>query len=396
MSRLVMLAALLAACGKGAAPAEDHAESEGAHAEGEHDEDAEGMVSLTPEQVVTAKIATELVQLRALAGDILATAEIEAPDDGVARIGARVGGRITKFSAGLGDHVAAGGSLATLNSPELGRAKADYIAAVTTARVAKETAAREKSLFERKISSERDWQAAEGEASKARAEQAAAEVRLHALGMSDGALARLTPEQHLGSSVAVTSPIAGVVVERPVSLGQTVAPEDTMFVVMDTSTVWMIVDLYERDLAQAPVGRAVAAQVQAWPGRTFTGTIATIGAVVDRRSRTVKARVVVANADGALKPGMFAKVALGGTSGVAREVLAVPAAAVQREGNDGYQVFLPIGDHEFQARDVELRPMGAAYFEVVTGLVAGDKVVTSGAFLLKSEASKAAFGGHEH
>lgn len=393
MTRLLVVALWLAACGKAAAPTTeaDHADGEAAH-----DGDAPGVVALTPEQVVTAKIAFDVVQARALAGDILATAEIEAPDDGVARIGARVGGRITKFSAGLGDHVVAGGSLATLNSPELGRAKADYIAAVTTARVAKETAAREKSLFERKISSERDWQAAEGEASKARADQAAAEVRLHALGMSDGALAKLTPDQHLGSSVAVTSPIAGVVVERPVSLGQTVAPEDTMFVVMDTSKVWMIVDLYERDLAQAPIGRAVTAQVQAWPGRTFTGTIATIGAVVERRSRTVKARVVIDNADGALKPGMFAKVALGGTTAATRDVLSVPAAAVQRNGDHGNLVFVPVGDHEFQAREVELRAMGTSFYEVITGLVAGEKVVTTGSFLLKSEAQKASFGGHDH
>jgi multidrug efflux pump subunit AcrA (membrane-fusion protein) len=80
-----------------------------------------------------------------------------------------------------------------------------------------------------------------------------------------------------------------------------------MFVVMDLRTVWILADVYERDLAQVAVGSPVAARVPAWPERTFDGTIASIGATVDRRSRTVKVRVVLANADGALKPGMFAK-----------------------------------------------------------------------------------------
>ncbi len=372
----------------------EHGEKEGDHEEGgEHEE--EGMVRLTKEQIATAKVKSEAVAVRSVASEIQATGEITPPDDGIARIGSKISGRITKLPVGVGSIVKAGQLIAIVDSPDLGTAKADYLGAVAQARLTRETADREKTLFEKKISAEQDYRVAEAEATKARAAKEAAEARLHSLGFSDAQLTRFSAAQHSSSSIMVTSPIGGVLVERPVSLGQVIQPEDTVGIVMDLAQVWMQVDAYERDLSQLAVGQNVSAFVTAWPEREFKGAIQLIGATVDRRSRTVKVRVVIPNTDGALKPGMFAKVALAGSKGEAREGLFAPSAAVQRDGDKSI-VFVPVGETEFQVREVETGVSSDGWIQITRGLTAGEKVVTTGAFQLKSEARRESFGGHEH
>lgn len=398
MNRLViaaLLAATAAACGKNAPPAaEDHHDDEHGDEHGEEQHD-DGLVTLTPEQVSSAKIATSLVEHRAVASEITATGEVTAPDDGIARVGAKLAGRVTRLTASVGDRVKRGQSLGVVDSPELGRAKADYVAAVASARVGRETADREKALWEKKISAERDYRIAEAEATRSRADKEAAEVRLHTLGLSDAQLARLTADQHQVASVGLIAPIDGTIVERPITLGQMIDPTTTTFVIMDLRKVWIQVDVYERDLSQIAVGAKVEARVKAWPERAFAGTIEAIGAIVETRSRTIKIRVALDNADGALKPGMFATVKLAGSTGEARDGLFAPAAAVQRDGEHSI-VFVPVGTTQFQLRTIETGVRTGDWVEVVRGLAAGERVVTTGAFQLKSEARRDSFGGHEH
>lgn len=406
MAALIAVVLGSTACGKGSASegkgavAQGKGADEKGHGEEGHDEEGdehgqEGMVTLTPEQVASAKITLATLEKRAVSSEIVATGEIVAPDDGIARLGAKVSGRVTKLSAGVGDRVKRGQLLGIIDSPELGRAKADYVAAVAAAKVARETSEREKALWEKKISSERDYRMAEAEAAKTRAEKEAAEVRLHTLGVSDAQLGRLTADQHQGSSVALTAPIDGVVVERPVTLGQMIDPAVTTFVILDARKVWILVDVYEKDLAQVAVGNKVAAEVKAWPNRVFAGTIESIGAIVETRSRTIKVRVVIDNADGAMKPGMFAAVKLAGSTGEAREGLFVPAGAVQRDGENTI-VFVPVAERQFQVRNIETGVRTNEWIEVTHGLAAGERVVTTGSFQLKSEARRESFGGHEH
>ncbi len=405
MNRIAIVLALVVACGKKEPDAghvegkDEHGQAAGKDEHGEKeehgDEPEEGVVRLTKEQVATAKITTAIAATRAVSSEIQATAEIVPPDDGIARVGSKISGRITRLPVPVGAMVKVGQLIAVVDSPELGTAKADYLVAAAQSRLTRETADREKILFEKKISAEQDYRVAEAEATKARASKEAAEARLHTLGFSDAQLQRFTAEQHSSSSIMVTTPIAGVVVERPVSLGQVIQPEDTVGVIMDLRSVWMQVDAYERDLAQLAIGQKVTARVPAWPEREFTGDIQSIGAVVDRKSRTVKVRVVIPNPDGALKPGMFAKVNLAGSKGEARQGLFVPSAAVQRDG-DKFIVFVPLGETEFQLREVETGVGADGWIQITRGVAAGEKVVATGAFQLKSEARRESFGGHEH
>jgi cobalt-zinc-cadmium efflux system membrane fusion protein len=367
------------------------------HADGdEHGEGAEQIV-LTPEQVKSVGIATAAVERRPDTGHIRATATIEPAADRQARVGSRIQGRIAALRAGVGDRVRKGQTLAVIDSPELGRAWADFISALAGANVAREAADREKALFEKRISAEREWRAAEAEAVKASAEKEAAENRLHALGITDAELPEATSVKgHLGSTMSLVSPIDGIVVERDATLGQIVDPSQTLFVVMDLRRVWILVEVYEQDLGEVREGLKATVQIAAAPGREFSGTVENVGAVVDPKTRTTKVRVALDN-PGVLKPGMFATVRLEGTSSrEERHGLFAPAAAVQRMGAERV-VFVARGDNGFEPREVKVSRESGQWVEIEEGVSEGEVVVTSGSFALKSELQKDEMGeGHAH
>lgn len=147
--------------------------------------------------------------------------------------------------AAEGDRVPAGAALAWVDAPELAEATAQYLAANTEAQVARETANRERELFERRISSEREWRQAEADAVRAEASKEAAEGRLHALGLSDEDLASLQVVGHYNSEVALRTPIAGTVAGRTVDVGQVVQPGETLYEVVDLREVRLVVDIYD-------------------------------------------------------------------------------------------------------------------------------------------------------
>jgi cobalt-zinc-cadmium efflux system membrane fusion protein len=371
-------------CG-GGAPPEDPPEAL-------HDAD---VVVLTAEQVRNAEIETAAVEFRPLAEVIEATAVVEAVPDRTARIGSRVEGRVAWVGVNVGDVVRAGVALARIDSPELGRAKADYLAALAVADLARQTADREARLYQERISSEREWREAEAAATQTRAERDAAEARLHALGLTEVDLEALSGERHYSSTSDVRTPIGGVVVERRAALGETVAPTDVLFTVVDLRAVWVQVDAYDEQMAGLRVGQSVHARTRAYPDRVFSGRIDNISAVLDPATRAVKVRVVLPNSDGALKPGMFADVDIEVARGTRDAVLAVPAGAVQEDG--GRQiVFVAVGEGRFERRVIEAGAAGHDWVPIRTGLAPGDVVVVRGAFVLKSELRKGELGEEGH
>ena len=381
-----------AAC-KGKPGAKEGAEAEEGHAD---EGGKEGIVRLAPEQVQAAGIVTAPAETRAEVSLLDATAQIEVSGDRQARVGPRIAGRIVDLRAGVGDVVARGATLAVVESPDLGRAKADYIAAVANARVTRESAERERALFEKRISSEKDYREAEAAAIRADAEMNAAENRLHALGVSDAELARVRREGHYSSTMAISAPIAGVVAERSATLGQMVEPTDTLFLLMDLREVWILVDVYERDLAQVRVGQNVRVRIAALGDQQFAGKVASVGATIETKTRTAKVRVVLQNPAAVLRPGMFASVVFEGTTGPAgHEAVFVPADAVQRDGKRSL-VFVARGPGEFEAREVELGHESEGNLEIEQGVKAGEAVVVRGSFVLKSELKKAELGEADH
>ena len=400
-SILVGIVVALASCGgkdeapdgKGSKPGEKGHDEKG-HDDKEHDEGK--VIHLEPEQVKAANIQVAKVEIRKETAVLEANGQLFAADDRQARVGVRVPGRITSLKASVGQVVKKGQTLAIVESPELGRAKADYVSAAAAARLARENANREKLLFERKISAEVEWRKAEAEAVHSAAELQAAENRLHALGVGEAGL----PDKvaHFTSTFGAVSPIDGVVVDRPVTLGEMVNPDKTLFLVMDLAEVWLLVDVFERDIGQIALGQRVKVTVSAYKEERFEGSVSYIGAIVEPRSRAIKVRIALANSSGKLKPGMFARVSLSDTKGDEHEHLFVPVAAVQRT-ETGTIVFVP-GDKpgEYVPRPVKTGHEAGSSVAIASGLSAGDEVVVSGSFILKSELGKESLGesGHSH
>jgi cobalt-zinc-cadmium efflux system membrane fusion protein len=347
-------------------------------------------VKLSPEALKNAGIKTATVTMHALADTITVTATISHNQDRLFHVTPRITGRIVDVRVSLGSEVKTGSVLAVLDSTELGQAKSEYLKSQTLFELAKANYEREQSLFDQKIAAKKDVLTAEAEYRKAEAETRTLHERLRLYGLSDQAIGTLnnTPSQY-----ALVSPGHGVVVEREMSKGEVIDAGKKVLTVSDLSTVWVLLNIYEKDLARVQRGSAVKFQTESYPGETFGGKVTYIGDIVDPQSRTVPLRVEVPNPKARLKPGMFAtaEVATGGSSG--RAIL-ISAPAIQKiEGKPA--VFVRQQDGSFAKRDVELgRELGGSV-EVKSGLKEGEQVVTNGSFTLKSELLKGELAGHE-
>ena len=187
-------------------------------------------------------------------------------------------------------------------------------------------------------------------------------------------------------TLLLRAPRAGEIVEKMVTDGQAVKPGDNLFLIADRRVLWVDVAVFERDAPAVRVGMRATVRVDAVPGATFDGRLSFIQPQLDERTRTLTARLEVDNANGALRPGMYATVELN-TAG--RRAVTVPLAAVLPTGTHNI-VFVNRGDGRFLPRDVRVGQHGDSLIEIVEGLQPGDEVIASATFLLDSESNLAA------
>jgi RND family efflux transporter MFP subunit len=180
------------------------------------------------------------------------------------------------------------------------------------------------------------------------------------------------------------APIDGVVVERPALPGMEVRADagTPLVTVADLSRVWVLADVYERDLGRAMRGQRAEVRVPAYPGEVFTGPVTYVGEMVDPATRTVKIRVELANPGARLKPEMFARVSLAAGPGTPA-ALSVPASAVISDGAAS-AVVVALGDGRYERRTIEAGPEADGRVRVLAGLKPGEQVVTAGALYLKT------------
>jgi cobalt-zinc-cadmium efflux system membrane fusion protein len=382
----------LAACGdrrrsgQAAEPAEhaeavEHAAPDPAHGGAPHPEPE--LITIAPDMRRDLRITLGKVAARAAGETISALGELHVNEDAYAEIAAPVSARVARLLARPGDTVAAGQVLAQLSSPELGQARAEVDAARARLELARKTAERKRGLAAERLIPEREQLEADAARTEAEAAYNVASAALRKYGAGAGE-----------SSLALTSPIAGTVIERSVVLGQLADPAKTLFRVGDLSVLWLVAHVFERDAVRVPAGGHGTVTFAALPGRTADALIRSVGREVDAASRTIAIRLDVPNADGLLRPGMSATVSLPLGDAGAAPVLVVPAPAVQRVGAS-WAVFLPHQEGAFEVRAIGRGRDLSGDVEVLSGLTAGEALVIDGAFLLKAEADKARGGGHE-
>lgn len=227
---------------------------------------------------------------------------------------------------------------------------------------------------------------AEAAVASQRARVSKVEEQLYRFGLTDPDLEKLTPEEgpsahRAASHNVLRAPFAGIITAYDVAPGELVEPDRELLTLTDLSTVWVLADVYEKDLGRIRPNTEVTITVDAYSNREFTGRLTYISDMIDPRTRTAKVRCVVSNADGALKLEMFARIEVPTTE--ARRVLTVPVDAVQRIDNQPV-VFVQQSAERFARRDVELGATAAGRVEIRSGLEAGEPIVAVGSFYLKT------------
>jgi membrane fusion protein, heavy metal efflux system len=402
---IAALAILLAACGANGTRTDATAETDQhAHDEIEegHDqepaaEEHDDIVRLTAQAADEAGIAVDNATTGAMGQTLSLPAEIRFDGDRVAKVSPKVSGIIARLYANEGDVVERGDTLALITSRELASLKATWLNAETSRSLSAKALAREEQLWADKITSEADVQTARAVYESAKAASDAAENELHAAGVSHAALASIAnADDGDNSNAYLTAPIAGTVVRRTVTLGETVsagdAGADTLFTILDDSVVWADIAVYKQDIARIRVGAQVA--LKADDGTAITqAVVAFILPVIDEGSRTATARVIVDNPEGHLRPGQFITAEIG--VGSQSDVLRVPQDAVQTVEEEP-SVFVPV-EGGFAPRPVTTGASSGGFVEIRSGLSEDEPFVSSGAFTLKAQLEKDAFGdGHAH
>lgn len=392
LSTALALAIALTGCGKPeptAKPAAEVPTAAPSKTTTEVREDAEAAeaapIELSDQEIKEAHLRIEKVSEAEVAERIQLTATIQANQDRLAHVAPRVPGRIVGISAKLGDRVKAGQPLAHLDSIELGEAHSIYLQAESQHKLAQADFERAEKLYADQIVPQKDFLRSRAEYEKARANLRAATDKLRLMGV-----APVRSEAAI-STFPLTAPFSGTVIDKKAVLGELARPDGALFTIADLSTVWIDADLFEKDLGKVRVGSSASVTVAAYPNDVFKGRLTYISSVMDKATRTVKARIEVPNTDERLKPDMFATAAVDTAS--TRQLLSVPASAViLMEGKKTVFVREKAG---FEKRVVELGDNLGGRFVVKDGVEEGDAVVVDGVYALKSRLLKSRVGDHD-
>lgn len=343
-----------------------------------------GEVWLTPNQVTEAKIEVQTVDEQVVDDTIVTSGRIAFDDLRVGHVFSPVTGRVARIVAELGQHVRKGEPLAIIESPDIGNAVSDERKASADLVAAEHDYKRQRGLFEQRATSEASVEQSEDTWRKAKAELERARQKMYLL--------RAGGVDAVTQTYTLPSPIDGEVLMRNLSPGMEVQGQYgggqavELFTVGQLDRVWVMGDLYEMDLARVRVGAPATVTVLSYPNRTFDGHVDWVSGMLDPTTRTAKVRCTFQNADGLLKPEMYATLHL---SVDQKRTLAVPRSAVLRLGE--YRlVFVETGASDGHTRFARLpvdvdESESNPWLEVKRGLQRGQRVVTSGAVLLSQQ-----------
>jgi len=318
-----------------------------------------------------AGVQTAKVEKQELAKEIRTTGKIALNETGRTYITSRVMGRVDELYINAeGEYIAPGQAIAAVYSPDYIAAQEEYLLAMDTVYKLRNASKDLVQVNNRLLD--------------------AARRKLELLGVPADDIEHLTHTRKANNHMIVRAQFGGTVLEKPVLAGAYIMAGEKLYAVSDLSTVWLYADLYEKDIAALQVGQEVAVTTPAYPGETFTGRVTFINAVLDDATRTVKVRVELPNPNGKLKPNMFAsasvKVPLG-------ETLVIPSSSLLDTGKRKI-VFIMQGEDTFVKRNIVTGQETQGQIQVLSGLSAGDTVVTAAAFLVDSQTQLGAYGSH--
>jgi cobalt-zinc-cadmium efflux system membrane fusion protein len=318
---------------------------------------------------------------------------VAANGDRLAHVVPHLAGVVREVRKNLGDSVKQGELMAVIESRALADAKAEYLAATEKVQLARAKFSREERLWQKKISAEQEYLDARQSLAEARIAVRSAEQKLHALGFSDAYLKDL-PRHHDMSYTRyeVVAPFNGTVIDKHITLGEVLKEDAAAFVVADLTTVWINLNVYQKDLPLIQKGqKAIISAGFGIPDAE--GAIRYVAPIIKEETRTTLARVILPNPEGLWRPGTFvtAKVAVDASTAP----IVIPKSALQNM--DEKPVIFVQDEDGFETRAVTTGRATEDVVEIISGLSNGDRYVSKGSFTLKAQLSKGAFGhGHAH
>jgi cobalt-zinc-cadmium efflux system membrane fusion protein len=356
-------------------------------------------VELSRDALANIHIVVEAAQQRSVPRTLRAPGRITVNENRVWRVGALTEGLVVDMSANIDDRVQQGQVLARLHSQavpdgraEYARAKSELATLETRHSFLKAQAARTRRLLDLKAASEQQVQEAESEARNVEGliQSARAEVERHRIHLAE--FLQVSPEAgpdggsvagyHAADLIPIKAPGSGMVLERPVAPGAVVQAGQSVCVISDLSSVWMLAEVQQQSLAGLREGLPVQVRSQAFPDEIFPGRITRIASELNTATRTVIVRIEIPNRSLRLRPEMYADAAI--EIGGSDEGLFIKQGAVQ-ELHGQSVVFVKQSDTAFALRAVELGAAVGDYRRVLSGLRDGDQIVVDGSFLLKSK-----------
>jgi len=418
---LLFSLSILVSCGKKQEPVSEKKEEH-------HEEENKTEVSLSGEQIKLMGIEVSPISDINISGYIKVTGEVKINQEQESKVGGIISGRIKSVNVKEGSNVSAGQVLATLENIDLVSIQTDYITSKNEVEYAKQELDRQKRISD--ITSKKSIAELEANYKRALTNMRSLEQRLSSYKINKNRFDNVGEDTTVNVQryYSITSPISGNVVSRMITVGQFVDPSTEMFHIVNTSTVYVDLNIFEKDLAKISKGQKVKIETSTYGDEVFEGNISNINSIFDDASRTVKVRVLIKNKGNKLLPNMFvtAKILVDESN-----VKAVPKSALVEEGEEKF-IFVKTnekhedehkepghkeGDNDAEHKEDEHKGEhgheGGVVFKKVmvrTGVeddkyieifpietIEGDnEVVTSGAFYLRSELKKGELGEHDH
>jgi len=297
----------------------------------------------------------------------------------------------------VGNRVKKGDLLVCLASPEIGILRAEYDKAKAELEIQKQDFERKDKLFKENIISSKSFQEADLGRKVAEVNYNYAFKKLLALGMKENEIDN-PPSDHseaVGSTIHLYAPISGLTTHRDASIGQKVNTSSRMFEIINLRNVWLEADIFEKDLTKIKIGQKVKVSVTAYGDEIFTGKIFYIGNTLNKNTKTIKILVEINNQKEKLKPGMFANTFI--VIGEKQKALVIPKESILEDEN--LNIVFVKEDEEFHRHIVTTGIISDEYVEILSGLGAGDVVVTKGNYQLKSKLKMSTIdphAGHVH
>ena len=365
------------------------------------DGDTTGSVEIAIDVQKAMGVTTQQPSVLDSAQSKVINGQIESIPANTADVNAPLAGRILTLLAQKGQHVSKGDPLIVVDTPEIRQLAVESSRTIAQNRLAEEQALaklslaktnfeREKTLLELKVTAQKDYQAAESLLRQSEADLKAARAQLQlSNAMLKNRLAQLGQRIQATADGRVTlySPLSGVISDQQVTPGESVEPARLLLKIVNTSQVWALAQVYEKDIQLVRIGQKIIVRTSAYPSLAFAAVIAAIDPEVDPVTRTIGVRALINNPKGLLKPQMFATIELVGATKDPSKALYLPSdALVTSSGKNA--VFIKRDSTHFQLVPITVGETKDNYVRVSSGLAANDNVVTERAYQLLAETSK--------